>query len=407
MKVLFLSQYFYPEPFSNGNLALSLIERGHEVTVVCCVPNYPEGRFYPGYGNFKRRFERWQGVNVIRTITKARGSGKVSLIGNYLVYPFAALASWAATGFKRHDVIFVSMPSPIFQALPALAIGAISRIPVVYWVQDIWPDSLINVLGLKNRIVVRWLQSFCRWVYRRADLVLVQSEAFRQKLEAMGVEADRIGYFPNTAPTESGGVEAAVGSPEIVSGLPPAKVRLMFAGNVGESQNLDVYLEAAKLLPPELDIQWVIVGDGRDLARFKEAVASADCQDRFVFTGRLPMEAMPSYFAVADAMLVSLQDTAIFRMTVPFKLQSYLAAGRPIVGSIGGEAKRIIDQSKAGFCAEPNDPQALAAEIVKFCALTKEARDALGGNGAEYYERNFSAERVYSMFESYLSDARR
>jgi glycosyltransferase involved in cell wall biosynthesis len=180
----------------------------------------------------------------------------------------------------------------------------------------------------------------------------------------------------------------------------------MFAGNVGESQNLDVYLEAAKLLPPELDIQWVIVGDGRDLARFKEAVASADCQDRFVFTGRLPMEAMPSYFAVADAMLVSLQDTAIFRMTVPFKLQSYLAAGRPIVGSIGGEAKRIIDQSKAGFCAEPNDPQALAAEIVKFCTLTKEARYALGSYGAEYYERNFSAERVYSMFESYLSDAR-
>lgn len=401
MKILFISQYFHPEPLSNTDLAKSMIANGHDVDVLTSVPNYPEGKFYSGYSNTQRRFERWCGMNVARSITVPRGQSSFYLMLNYLVYPAAALINWWPRRRQAYDVSFTSMPSPIFQALVAIVIRAFARVPAVYWVQDIWPDSLVDVLGIRNR-ALRWLLlRLCGWIYRRGDLVLIQSEAFRPKLESMGVAPERIAFLPNSSPSGFTPLALEDVDADVKAMIPPAALRLMFAGNVGESQNIDVYIEAARLLG-DMNVQWVIVGHGRDFERVRAAVMEAGCDEFFVFTGRQPMARMPHFYALADAMLVSLKDTEIFRITVPFKLQSYLALGKPVIGSIGGEAKRIIAQSGAGFCAEPEDAQALADAVRRFAATSCEERGAMGKAATAYFEKNYSQDRVYAMLNGAL-----
>ena len=322
---------------------------------------------------------------------------------NYLTFPVTATYSMLTRRGKRPDVSFTSMPSPIFQALVAVAASVTRGVPSVYWVQDIWPDSLINTLNIRNHILRRVLATFCGWLYRRATIVMVQSEAFRPKLEAMGVPADKIMFLPNSSP-ETFQTPRADDEDASVD-LPPAALRLMFAGNVGESQNVDVFVKAAKLIPDELDVQWVIVGDGRDLARIRSVVETAGLNDRFVFTGRQPMESMPHYYARADAMLLSLKDTEIFRLTVPFKLQSYLAVGKPVIGSIGGEARRIVEAAGAGYCVEPDDAAALAEAVAAFARLSPVERDGMSRNASAFYERWYASDKVHDMLENALVTA--
>jgi colanic acid biosynthesis glycosyl transferase WcaI len=405
MKILFISQYFHPEPFSNGDIARALVSRGHEVDVICCVPNYPEGRFYPGYDNARRRNERWEGVNIIRARTVPRGHHPLQLMANYLAYPPAAIFAWWTRRFRPYDVSFTSMPSPIFQALVPTVVRSLRGTPAVHWIQDIWPDSLINTFGIRSRLLQWLLCRFCTWLYRRADVLLIQSEAFRPKLEAMGLPADRIAFLPNTSPALFERIDRAAVDPRVAEMLPEAKLRLMFAGNIGESQNLDVFVEAASRLPAELGVQWVIVGEGRDLARVKERVRVADLDHAFVFTGRQPMNLMPQFYALADAMLVSLKDTEIFRMTVPFKLQSQFALGKPVIGSIGGETQRIIQESKAGLCAEPESVEGLVEVVRRFAATTPEERDAMGANATAYFREHYESGRVYAILEDALRTA--
>lgn len=401
MRVLFISQYFHPEPFSNTDLAKALLRRGHIVDVICCVPNYPEGVFYPGYSNNICRKENLDGVTINRAWTFPRGRKSTSLLLNFLTFPVTATYSFLKLRNIRHDVSFTSMPSPIFQALVAVAAAVTRGVPSVYWVQDIWPDSLINTLGIRSRVIRKILLMFCGWLYRRADIVMVQSEAFRPKLEAMGVPRERIMFLPNSSPESFQSTTAD--APDITVNLPPADLRLMFAGNIGESQNIDVFIQAARLFPDDLNVQWVIVGDGRDLGRIKEAVDANGLNDRFVFTGRQPMASMPHYYAHADAMLLSLKDTEIFRLTVPFKLQSYLAVGKPVIGSIGGEARRIIEEAKAGFCAEPDDAAALADAVIAFARLSATDRDRMAVSASAYYEKWYASDKVHDMLENALT----
>lgn len=402
MNILFISQYFYPEPFSNNEIAQALVKRGHDVEVVCCVPNYPEGIFYEGYSNSLRRFEKWNGINILRARTKARGKGRFSLFLNYLTYPVAALAMVAKNGAGRYSISFTSMPSPIFQCIVALVLKKFRGVPAVYWVQDIWPESLINTIGLNNRLVKFFLTKFCSYLYVRADLLLIQSEAFRTKLENMGVNSARIEFFPNTAPDEFVPLERSEADPAILSLLPDTPLRLMFAGNVGESQNLELIVEAAAKLRQHHSIQWVIVGSGRDLERIQQRVTSAGVDDLIKLVGRHPTRKMPDFYALADAMIVSLKDTEIFRLTVPYKLQTYMGAGKPVIGSISGETKRIIEQANMGYCAEAEDLDGFCDAVGQFALLTTEQRKSLSLNARNYFDEHYNSEKVFDDLEKKL-----
>lgn len=402
MKILFVSQYFHPEPFSNNDIAKALVERGHDVEVVTCVPNYPEGQFYSGHSNRDRRVEEWEGVRILRAWTIARGEGAFRLLFNYVTYPIAALAMLARHGNGPYSVSFTSLTSPIFQCIVALIMKKFRRVPAVYWIQDIWPDSLTETLKLKNRLVNRLLLSFCSYLYRAADMVLVQSEAFRPKLEAMGVDPERIAFFPNTATGDFKPIPRCAVDQTIAAILPHAPLRLIFAGNVGESQNLDIILMAASALRDKYAIQWVIVGAGRDLARVQAAVISAGLDDVVIFAGRHPMSSMPSFYALADAMIISLKETEIFRLTVPYKLQGYLSAGRPILGSISGEARRIIEIAEVGFCADAEDVEGFCMAVENFAALSPAEREVMSRNARAYFSEHYDASKVFDGLEAQL-----
>jgi len=404
MRIALISQYFFPEQFSNNAIAREMLRRGHDVHAISCVPNYPAGQFFPGYSNSLRREENWEGVRISRAYTVARGRTPLSLIANYLTYPVAA--SWTMVRKLRRgaDVSFVSMPSPLLQALAGIVLRWRTGTPCVYWVQDIWPESATYTLGLRNRFIVGLLNGLCGWIYRRADIVMIQSAAFHDMIARFGVPSDRIRILPNTAP-ESYRPLTPAQAPEFSAKVPQDGFRLMFAGNIGESQDFDTLVAAATLLRERTDLHWIIVGSGRDDERVKRLVIENGLTERFHFLGRFPEDAMPSFFAHADAMLVSLKSIPIFALTVPYKVQCYMACGKPIIASLDGEGARIVNESGAGIAVPATQPQRLATAIVEMIDAGSTARSTYAANARRYFDAHYSAEKIYGDLERALADA--
>jgi colanic acid biosynthesis glycosyl transferase WcaI len=402
LRIWYLSQYFHPEQFLNNHVARALAEAGHRVDVVCCVPNYPAGRFFEGYSNRRRREEHWEGVDIHRVRTVARGRSAAQLVANYLTYPVMASLTLARLGKPRADISFVSMPSPLFQALAGIFAKRLWGIPTIYWVQDIWPDSAIITLGIRNRLAVRLLNAICGWIYRQADLVMVQSDGFHAKIAAHGVATERIVTLPNSAPDNFVPMERA-DVPERIRALVPQNRRtLMFAGNIGESQDFDTIIDAAARLPEDNDVLIVVLGSGRDEMRVRRRIAEQGLESRFLFLGRHPEADMPAFFACADAMLVSLRDEPIFALTVPSKVQCYMACGKPILASLSGEGARIVERAGAGFVVRPSDPQALSAAIIAAAAQTDSELAAMGRRARTAYEADFSLSAIINRLVSHM-----
>lgn len=402
MDILFLSQYFYPEQFFNNHVARALVERGHRVNVVCCVPNYPAGRFFDGYSNGARRHETWEGVDIRRVRTISRGKSALQLLANYLAYPLFASIKLARLGRAIGDVSFVSMPSPLFQAFAGIFAKYFLGIPTVYWVQDIWPDSAIITLKLRNRLAVGLLNVLCGWIYRRADLILVQNARFADKIVAFGVARDRIATLPNGAPALFRPITEADVPARIADLVPRGRRTIMFAGNIGESQDFDTIIDAALLLPFDCPVRIVIVGSGRDEARVRARVTAAGIDDRFVFLGRHAEEDMPLFFACADAMLVSLRDEEIFALTIPSKVQCYLACGKPIVASVGGGTSDIVTDGACGIAVPPSDPIALSAAFAQIAALPDAQLSAMGERARAIFLADYALNAIIGKLEGAL-----
>lgn len=404
MNIAFISQHFHPEQFSNNVMAAYLAASGHKVDVLTAVPNYPAGKFFPGYSNRKNRRETWENVSIHRIFTVPRGSRALRLIVNYLA--FAICGMWSALFGRRPvpDVIFVSQLSPVLMCLPGIIMKWRYRTPLVIWVQDIWPESAIYTLGLKNPFVVKPLNWLCGWIYRRADLVLVQSAAFPPMIERFGIPGSKIEVLPNTAPDTFRPVAADPAS-EIGQMMPETGFNLMFAGNIGESQDFDTYLATAERLAHRAELNWIIIGTGRDMARVQAEVCARGLEDRFRFLGRYPEGAMPAFFAHADAMLVSLKDNAIFRLTIPYKIQCYMAAGKPVIASLNGEGARVIAEAGAGLTAPAETPEQLAETIEQM--MDSDSREAMANAGRQYFEENFSRGAVYGKLLEFLVSVQR
>ena len=402
MNILYLSQYFYPEQFLNNHVAKSLAENGHAVDVICCVPNYPKGSFFPGYSNRRRREEVWEGVRVHRVFTIPRGKSAIQLIGNYLAYPVAA--SWRLLRLRprRGTISFVSMPSPLFQALAGIFAKKMWKIPTVYWVQDIWPDSAIITLGIRNRFAVGFLNMICGWIYRQADLVMVQSDGFHGKIADFNVSPDRIVTLPNCAPEAFAPIDSSAIPARIRSLIPQGRRTIMFAGNIGESQDFDTIIAAAGLIPCDNDVLIVVVGSGRDEKRTREKVDREGLGSRFLFLGRHPEADMPAFFACADAMLVSLRDEPIFALTVPSKVQAYMACGKPILASLKGEGAVVITDAHAGMVVPPSTPTALGEAMGKVALMHDDELRAVGQRARQAYEQHFSLAAVTGQLIAHL-----
>jgi glycosyltransferase involved in cell wall biosynthesis len=396
MRILVVTQYFWPESFRINDVCIGLIERGHEVTVLTGKPNYPTGKFYPGYTFFNKRTEVWNGIKIYRSGLIPRGDGGgVKLLLNYI--SFAILAVFKVMFInEKFDKIFVNQLSPVTVGIPAIFAKYKFKVPIYFWVQDLWPQSLAIAGGVKNKHVLSFFDKLTKYIYKHCKVILVQSNAFKTYLNQQGVDLNKVIYYPNSTENFYKKVQPV---DNFMSKLPKG-FNLMFAGNLGEAQNFDTLLAAAKKLEDkDIQINWCILGDGRMKKHIQSKIKEYKLTKSFLLLGSYPTTDMPNFFACADALLVSLKKADIFAMTIPSKIQSYLACGKPIIGVLDGEGARVILESKSGYVTEAENTAGLVEIIEKMVDNSQEERAAMGNNARKYYEQEFEREKLLDKLE--------
>jgi colanic acid biosynthesis glycosyl transferase WcaI len=403
MNVLIVTNHFWPENFRVNDLAVGLVERGHQVSVITGVPNYPEGRFFPGYGIFKKLKEEYRGVRIRRIPLVPRGSGSsLWLMINYLTSAVSFCLHAPFVCREKYDVIFVFETSPATIGLPAVLLKKLRKTPVVFWVLDLWPESISATGALSNSLVLKSVSGLMRWIYKNCDRILASSKGFESNIcKVLGYER-QVDYFPNWVEPEP---EIGLQETQNLS-LPtlPEGFRVIFTGNVGAAQDFETILEAASLLKNQTDLQWIIVGDGRRLEWVRDEVKRRNLEKCVHCLGRYPSHAMPWFYAKADLLLMPLKDEPIFRLTAPGKLQSYMASGRPILASLNGEGESLVRDAACGMCARASDPKSLADTLVKLKNLSASERNQMGENGKRYSEEHFCRSMLFDRVENVLKD---
>jgi colanic acid biosynthesis glycosyl transferase WcaI len=403
MNILVITQYFWPENFRINDLTEGLEQSGHKVTVLTGKPNYPSGRFYNGYGFFSKPRETYKGITVIRAPLLPRGrAGSFRLVLNYFSFAFAAAITGLISCRDKYDVIFVYAPSPITVALPALAMRWFRGVPVMLWVQDLWPESVSATGAVRSAWPLRLIGRMVRYIYKRSDRILVQSEAFRPSIERFGVKTERISYLPNSAEALFKPVVLPHDAAERAQ--VPSGFCIMYAGNIGAAQSFETILAAAERLKSYPDIHWVVLGDGRVAQWVRVQIVERGLTGSVHLLGRHPMEAMPRYFSLADAMLVTLKDEPIFGLTIPGRVQSYLACGRPIVAGINGEGARVVKEAGAGLTAAAEDSEGLANAVLRMYKMPRPEREAMGARGREYFLAQFEGNLLMDRLERLMKE---
>ena len=397
MKILVVSQYFWPEPFKINDLCSELALRGHEVTVYTGLPNYPEGVFYKGYSLKGPYTEMFGKVKVIRSPLIPRGKNKsFKLVLNYFSYFFLASLLAPFLVRRKFDKVFVYEPSPITVAIPGIVLKYLKKAPMFFWVTDLWPESLEATGVVKNKKILAGVAKLVSWLYKHTDKILITSKGFAPRVKALGGLDSQIIYFPQWAEAlYSNKPDLDFNDPLI----PLSGFKIMFAGNIGSSQDFETIVAAALLLRDHKEITFLIVGDGLMKKWAQDEVEKNKLNDHFIFLGRKPVEMMPNYYSKADAMLMSLTDTDLFSITLPAKLQSYLASGKPILASMNGEGAEIVREWKAGMACPATNPKLLAETILSMSKLSKEELAEMGKNAFKCYQSEFEREKLISFLE--------
>jgi glycosyltransferase involved in cell wall biosynthesis len=397
--------YFYPESFKGNDIAFDLSKRGYEITVITSIPNYPHGRYYEGYTLVKRRKETINNVTIIRLPVIPRGSGKkIELMLNYFSYLVTSVCFTLFFSLTRHfDVVFVQQLSPFFVAIPAVIMADRQKIPLYLWVLDLWPESVQSTGGSNNKILLNILDRIVIGVYKKSTNILIGSRGYEKAIKQKGNFEKKLIYFPNWA-------EDNIESKKIINigGVLPfcnfteEFFILLFAGNLGEAQNLDLFIEAANLVKKIFNIKWVFLGDGRKRSSLKNKVRELNLEKNVFFPGRFPVETMPQFMKIANILLVSLKDEKIFNLTVPAKVQYYMAQAKPILAMLNGDGADLIAEANCGFCIPPGDYEK-CAEIVKLIYENRNMLQSLGLNGKKYYEKHFTKKSRIDQLEKIIT----
>lgn len=397
MRILIVSQYFWPENFRINDLAVDLVKRGNEVTVLTGKPNYPQGEFYKGYSFFGQSKETFHGVKVFRVPVIPRGNGTgLKLAVNYLSFVFFTCL-FILFKPRKFDVTFTFAISPITQVFPALLHKWIFESKTVLWVQDLWPESVSAAGKMDSKSVSKMLSKMVKFIYRKTDKILVSSKAFTTSIISQGIDSNKIRYLPNWA--EDIFTENLKINSDKYSDIIPDGFVAMFAGNIGEAQDFDSILKAAELTKKNTDIKWVIVGDGRKKKWVEIEIENKGLKSTVFLLGRFPSEEMPAIFSHADITLVTLKDTEIFGLTIPSKVQAYMAFGKPILTMLNGIGSQIVKDADCGYSANAGDFKILAKNVEKASSLTKKELKIFGDNAKRYYNSNFSKEKIISDLE--------
>ncbi|MCI5955611.1 MAG: glycosyltransferase family 4 protein [Clostridiales bacterium] len=392
MKILVICQHYWPENFRVTEICEALVQRGHQVTALVGLPNYPSGVIPQEYRRFRNRRQLRNGVEIRRCFEIGRRPGKLGLAINYVSYMTSA--SVKALLLKRdYDVIYAYSTSPVLMSLPASLLRCFTKRKLMIYVLDIWPACLAAMNVREDSFFYGFMKKVSRWVYRRADMLIYSSKRFQEYLRQVhGITVADEQYMPQFA------------DDLFRQALPPCPpktgaIDLVFAGNIGKVQAVEILIQTASLLRNE-PIRWHIIGDGSNEEACRKLAASLALEN-VIFYGRRPLSDMPSFYAMADAMLVSMRDDISVNDTLPGKVQSYMAAGKPVLGSIAGETAYVIRQAQCGFCALPDDPKAFAGVVKRF--LAAEDKLEMGRRGQAYYDAHFTKREHMDRLESMLT----
>ena len=401
-RVLIVAQNFYPEFFKSNDIASELVERGYEVDVLAGIPNYPEGKFYNGYGVFSRRTEEYKGARVYRAFQIPRGQrpGAVRLSLNYISWAICA-TFWILFYFvfkHRYDAIIVHQTSPITQAWPALLLGALHHSPIYTWVLDIWPDSVTGFLHKPNKLIEAPLRWFTNLVYRRSKRILVSSPGFRELVNRDADYNDKIINFPNWCDDI-----LSMSLKEIP--LLPNGFKVMMAGNMSDATGLEDVVEVMKRTAHNPMIVWVFVGGGNRVEWLKRRVKEEGLERCCAIVGRYSFDYMASFYHEADVMFISLKQTNLPHLdaTIPARLQSYMSAGKPVVGMIGRGVSQFVSTIEAGVCVPSGDVEGCATTILR---LAEDSADLerWGNNARNYYVKHFTKSQCISNLEEIIAN---
>ena len=385
MKILVVCQHYFPEPFRITDICEELVRMGHQVSVVTGLPNYPEGYIYEGYKDKSKRHENINGVEVHRTFTIGRRHGIVWRFLNYYSFMLSSSA-YVSRLSNDYDVVLVNQLSPVMMAKAGVKYKKKNGKKLVIYTLDLWPDSL-TVGGIKRgSFIFKHYHNVSKRTYKSADKILVTSKEFVEYFDSeFGIKD--VEYLPQYS--------EAIFDPKTCEKTPDGFIDLMFAGNIGKAQSIDTVIRAANLTKDIENIRWHIVGDGSELENCKKLASELDAKN-VIFHGRKPLEEMPKYYAMADAMLVTLYKNDVISKTLPGKVQTYMAAGKPIIGAIDGEAALVINESNCGLCGEAENAEKLAENVRAFMRCNAQE---FKKNAIEYSQKNFGKEDFFLKLE--------
>lgn len=406
MRILLITQWFDPEPHFKGlPFARELAKLGHEVEVLTGFPNYPGGKVYKGYRMPAVQRETMEGIPVLRVpLYPSHDTSGLRRILNYSSFAVSATAMGSAL-VKPADVAYVYHP-PGTIGLPAMALKLLRRIPFVYDIQDLWPDTL-KATGMFNYPAGLWVvDKWCRLVYSQASRIAVLSPGFKEILVQRGVPERKIEVIYNWC--DEGQIQLEERDEALARELSMAgRFNVVFAGTMGKAQALDAVLDAARILADRIPaVQFVFVGGGVDVPRLKDRTKELGLQKNVLFLPRRPVSEIGKVLNLADVLLVHLKDDPLFSITVPSKTQAYLAVGKPIIMGVGGDAADLVRRAGAGVVCRPENPQSIVEAVQKLYAMPSAELESMGQNGRAFYQRELSIRVGARRFADLLEAAR-
>ena len=404
-KILFVCQYFYPETFRGNDIAFHLAEEGHDVHVVTGIPNYPKGKFFPGYGLFKKRHEVINGVRVTRLPLVPRGEdNKIMLMLNFFSF---FIVGWFWMLFHalwhKYDLAFCQQLSPVMMSSPAVLYKKIRHVPLYTWVLDLWAESLTAAGGINNKYILGFFNLFVKSEYKNSDKILTSSKSFDQSILKYGDYKDKVIYYPQWSDGASNASGLNFALPEKLQELSSnGDFIVMFAGAVGEAHGMECNMQAALKTKEYKNIKWVIVGDGRRLDWVRSFVKENGIEETVITLGRFPSETMPLFFEKADVMLVSLTDSPLFNMYSPAKIASYMAAERPIIAALNGEGGDVIRAAECGWNVKAGDSDSLAKLVIALSQTDRQELAVKGQKGKAYYDKFFTKDECLKKLDEIM-----
>ena len=397
MKILIVTQYFWPENFRINDLVEELVIYGHEVTILTGIPSYPQGKVFPEFLKKPDIFNEFKSSKIVRVPIIPRGRSELQLALNYLSYVISSIVigSWKLRK-NKFDVIFVYEPSPVTVGLTAIWLKRLKRAPIIFWTLDLWPESLSAVGVLNSKIMLSFIGKIVKFIYNRCDLILAQSQSFISLISQYCKEDIRIEYFPSWAEELPLSSELA---PEVE--FKNNTFNILFPGNIGDAQDFPAVIDAVESLRYE-NIRWLIVGDGRMSDWLKGEISNRGLESQILLLGEFPIERMTSFYNCSQALFVSLKPDHYLSLVIPGKVQSYLMSGLPILGMVQGETEKIIKNSGCGYTCNSGDGIALADIAKKMLSISDVNRNTMGAMGRDYAIQEFDRNTLLRKLESWM-----